>query len=113
MAVLKRKFAAPSAQARACAVCIPDGAQLVLHGITTALQQIYCLSATEPVKFRQLSANAQTYRDAVEFKNGVKIRLQDLEEGQSVEVLALSSEKTGMEDTIAIPGEVIQWPDGL
>ena len=36
--------------------------------------------------------NAQTYRDAVEFKNGLKLRLQDLEEGQSVEVLALFRE---------------------
>ena len=46
--------------------------------------------------FRQLSANAGTYRDTVEFKNGVKVRLQDLEEGQSVKVLALSSEKAGV-----------------
>jgi len=30
--------------------------------------------------------NAQTYRDAVEFKNGVKVRVQESEEGQSVEV---------------------------
>ena len=57
--------------------------------------------------------HAETYRDAVEFKNGVKVRLQELEEGQSVEVLALSSEKTGMEDTIAMPQEIVQWQDSL
>ena len=39
-----------------------------------------------------------TYRDAVEFKNGVTLRLQDLEEGQSVEVLALSSGKAGVRE---------------
>jgi len=53
---------------------------------------------TEAVTFRQLSANAETYRDAVEFKNGLKVRLQDLEEGQSVDVLALSSEKAGVRE---------------
>jgi hypothetical protein len=57
------------------------------------LQQTYALSANEGVTFRQLSAEAATYRDAVEFGNGVKVRLQDLEEGQTVAILALSSEE--------------------
>ena len=47
--------------------------------------------------FRQLSANAGTYRDAVEFRNGVKVRLQELNEGQEMEVVALSSEKVGIQ----------------
>src|SRR5213593_3906693 len=89
---LTRMFAA---QSTVCAVCIPDGAQLVLSGISSALQQAYGLSATEAVTFRQLSANAGTYRDAVEFRSGMKVRLQDLQEGQSVEVVALSPEKGG------------------
>lgn len=80
------------AQPKECAVCIPDGARLMLHGISPTLQAAHGLSTTETVTFRQLSTEAHTYRDAVEFKNGVKIRLQDLEEGQSIEVLALSSE---------------------
>ena len=94
MAVLKRMFAA---KARICAVCVPDGAQLMLNGISPSLQQAYDLCTTEAVTFRQLSANAGTYRDAVEFKNGVKVRLQDLEEGQTVRVLALSTEKAGVQ----------------
>lgn len=93
MAILRRKFAA---QSRLCAVCIPDGAKLMLRGISPTLQRTHGLSTTEAVTFRQLSANAGTYRDAVEFRNGVKVRLQDLEEGQGVEVLALSSEKAGV-----------------
>ena len=97
MAALKRMFAA---QPRDCAVCIPDGAQLMLRGVSPSLRQIHSVSATEPVTFRQLSANAGTYRDAVEFKNGVKIRLHDLEEGQSVEVLTLSSEKAGVREEV-------------
>jgi hypothetical protein len=94
IAALKGIFAQP----RVCAVCIPDGAQLVLHGISPALQQVHALAAAEAVTFRQVSANAGTYRDAVEFRNGVKVRLQELEEGQQVEVLALSSEKAGVQE---------------
>ena len=40
---------------------------------------------------------AQTYRDAVEFRNGMRVRLQELEDGQQVEVLALSSEKAELQ----------------
>jgi hypothetical protein len=90
LAALKRIFAGP----QACAVCVPDGAKLMLHGISPKLQEAHGLNSTEPVTFRQLSEQAQTYRDAVEFRNGVRVRLQELEEGQRVEVLTLSSEKT-------------------
>jgi hypothetical protein len=99
MAVLKKIWAG---QPSVCAVCIPDGAQLVLQGISPTLQQAHDFCATEAVTFRQVSANAGTYRDAVEFKNGVKVRLQDLEEGQSVEVLALSSEETSVREKIIL-----------
>jgi len=90
MANLKRTFAA---QPRVCAVCIPDGAKLMLYGISSKLHKAHGLGSTETVIFRQLSAEAQTYRDAVEFRNGVRVRLQELEDGQRVEVLTLSSEK--------------------
>src|SRR5437867_12500661 len=44
MANLKRTFAArPSV----CAVCIPDGAQLMLHEISPTFQQVHGLSTTE------------------------------------------------------------------
>jgi hypothetical protein len=91
LAALKRMFAA---QPQACAVCVPDGAKLVLHGISSMLQEAHGLNSAESVTFRQLSEQAQTYRDALEFRNGVRVRLQELEEGQRVEVLTLSSEKT-------------------
>ena len=101
MAVLKSVFAAKS---RVCAVCVPDGAQLLLHEISPSLQQTYDLCTTEAVTFRQLSAEAQTYRDAVEFRNGVRVRLQELEDGQRVEVLALSSEKAGVREKVHSAG---------
>ena len=90
--MLKSFFAFPG-QSKACAVCIPDGAKLMIYGISPTLQQTHGLNSAEAVTFRQLSAEAQTYRDAVEFRNGVRVRLQDLDEGQRVEVLTLSSEK--------------------
>jgi hypothetical protein len=95
MAALKTMFVVHSEE---CAVCIPDGARLMLGGISPALQQAHGVSTAEPVTFRQLSANAATYRDAVEFKNGVKLRLQDLAEGQTVVVLALSLEEAGAQE---------------
>jgi hypothetical protein len=95
MAILKIVFADRSAE---CAVCIPDGAKLVLRGISTGLQQTHGLRATEEVTFRQLSANASTYRDGIEFKNGVKLRLQDLEVGQIIDVLALSPEEIDIQE---------------
>ena len=79
-------------QTQECAVCIPDGAQLLLSGISARLRQQHGLTASEHVTFRQLSADAAVYRDAVEFASGVRVRLQELDAGQSVEVLALSSE---------------------
>jgi len=95
MAILRRIFAVES---RECAVCIPDGAKLMLSGIPPGIQQAHDLCGTEAAIFRQLSADAATYRDAVEFENGAKVRLQDLEEGQSVEVLALSADEAGMRE---------------
>ena len=95
IAIFERIFAP---QPRVCAVCVPDGARLLLHGISPALQHAHDLSATETVTFRQLSANAGTYRDAVEFRNGVKVRLQELNEGQRIEVLALSSDTVSVQE---------------
>jgi hypothetical protein len=95
MGFLKVLFATPSEE---CAVCIPDGARLVLGRISAALQEAHGLLSTENVTFRQLSANAATHRVAVEFKNGVKLRLQDLDEGQAAEVLSLSSEEADVQE---------------
>ena len=86
-----RKFFAIENQA--CAVCVPDGARLMVYGIPQRLQAAHGLSSDEAVTFRQLSLDVQTYRDAMEFKNGVRVRLQEFDEGQRVEVLALSSER--------------------
>jgi len=94
LAAVKKFFAA---EPEVCAVCVPDGAKLMVHGIPQRLQEAHCLSADEAVTFRQLSLEAHTYRDAVEFRNGVRVRLPELDNGQQVEVLALSPEKAKVE----------------
>src|SRR5262249_39697001 len=93
MAALKKFLAA---ETQACAVCVPDGARLMVYGLSPRLQEAYGLSSAEAVTFRQLSLDAHTYRDAMEFPSGVLVRLQELDEGQTVEVLALSSENVGI-----------------
>lgn len=75
---------------RECAVCIPDGAKLMIH-FSEYFQEIFNLSSVEMVTFRQLSGRAMTYRDALEFADGYSILLQQLEEGQRLQVLSISS----------------------
>ena len=73
-----------------CAVCIPPGAHLRLEDIPTRLQHEYNVGTSEEVTFTQISALANSYRDAVRFSNGCEVRLQELREGQRVTVLDLS-----------------------
>jgi hypothetical protein len=73
------------------AVCIPPGAHLILKAIPGFMQQTYGLEKEEGAVFVQINADENTYRDAVRFHNGTRIRLQDLRVGQIVEVLSLAS----------------------
>jgi len=72
------------------AVCIPPGAQLLLQDIPIDLERSLKVGWAEEVTFTQLTAAANTYRDAVRFNNGNEIYLQELREGQRVKVLHLS-----------------------
>lgn len=73
------------------AVCIPPGARLILHDVPARLQKELDLSSEEEVKFVQLSATENQHRDAVLFRNGAKLRLQELSVGQRVEVVDLGN----------------------
>jgi hypothetical protein len=97
-------------QTQECAVCIPDGARLLLSGISSRLRQQHRLGPSEHVTFRQLSADAAVYRDAVEFASGARIRIQELEEGQSFEVVALSAEDRAVPEVL-LEEEVSDQPD--
>ena len=73
-------------------VCIPPGARLLIRDISARLQY-ECGFREELAEavFTQISADANSFRDAVRFQNGVVVLLQRLHEGQSVRVLDLSS----------------------
>ena len=74
------------------AICIPPGTRLILQDIPQSLQRDLEVGPTEEVTFTQLTAAANTFRDAVRFRNGREVLLQELREGQRVKVLNLSAE---------------------
>ena len=52
------------------------------------------MGAAEEVTFAQQSAEAYQYRDAIRFQNGREMLLQQLQCGQRVDVLSLSSSES-------------------
>lgn len=78
---------------RTPAVCVPPGARLVLKDIPKGLQRELGVGEVEEVKFVEISAEVNTYRDAIRFKNGRQLLLQALREGQRVTVLSLMPEE--------------------
>ena len=72
------------------AVCIPPGARLHVQDIPMRMQQELSIGPAEDATFTQISAAVNSYRDAVRFRNGREVRLQELREGQRVRVLDLS-----------------------
>lgn len=87
---LLKEFFNPPVACAVPAVCIPPGARLQVREIPQRLQQGLGVGPTEDVTFTQLSAAANTYRDALHFANGRDIRLQELREGMPVMVVDLS-----------------------
>jgi len=63
---------------------------LLLQDIPIDLERSLKVGWAEEVTFTQLTAAANTYRDAIRFKNGNEIYLQELREGQRVKILHLS-----------------------
>ena len=74
------------------ALCVPPAARLVLRDVDAGLRRKYGLSAEEEVKFVQLSADPNTYRDAICFRSGTVLRLQELPVGQRATVLDLAGD---------------------
>jgi hypothetical protein len=81
------------------AVCMPPGAHLVVEDIPAYLHRAIGVGAIELVTFTRITAPgnsfgrfaaAGSYRDAVRFKNGREVRLQELCEGQRMWVMDLS-----------------------
>ncbi len=84
-----KAFFNPVEACRVTAVCVPPGARLKLHDLSPEFQRDNHVRAEEEVKFEQLTAAVNTYRDAVCFENGRKVRLQHLPEGLRVTVTNL------------------------
>jgi hypothetical protein len=81
------------------AVCIPPGAVLMLFDIPATLQARYGVESLEEVRFVQTSAAENRHRDAVCFRTGHTVRLQDLTIGQRVEVIDLGNSAEEMPGT--------------
>jgi hypothetical protein len=73
------------------AVCIPPGAQLFMSHIPEGLRRKFTLQAVEDITFVQLTADADRYRDGIQFQNGKHALLQEITEGVRFEVLSLAS----------------------
>lgn len=85
-----RNFFSPPRLTTVPAVCIPPGARLRLEEIPKRIQFDLDVEPSEEVVFTQLTAAVNTYRDAVRFHNGYRVRLQDLSGGVRAKVLDLS-----------------------
>ena len=81
------------AEKRVPAVCIPPDSRLVLHDIPKSLQRELSVGEIEEVQFIEITAEVNTYRDAVRFKNCRQALLQQLREGQRVQVLSIGIEE--------------------
>lgn len=90
------------AEKRVPAVCIPPGSRLILSDIPKSLQRELGVGETEEVQFMEISAEVNTYRDAVRFHNGRQALLQQLREGQRVQVIAVGLEEFA-------PAQTSEW----
>jgi hypothetical protein len=86
---LKSFFAGSDRPEPIPAVCVPPGAQLFVKNIPPDLRHRHSVNQEEEAVFTQLSAEVNTYRDAIRFYNGSLVRLQGLHEGMPVRVLSL------------------------
>ena len=67
----------------------------MVKNIPADLQRRFCVSHEEAVLFTQISADFNSYRDAVRFHSGCEVRLQELCEGIQVQVLSLENLPAG------------------
>ena len=76
------------------AVCIPPGAKLLLRDIPLRIQRELGVGAVEDVVFTQLTAEANTHRDALRFSNGSELLLQRFDPGQRVDIVSVCPAET-------------------
>jgi hypothetical protein len=100
---IKSIFDDSSVLPAATAVCVPPGAQLILKNVPPDLQRRWKVQEEEGVFFVQLSAEVDRYRDAVRFRSGREVLLQELYEGMPVQVLSLGNATPEHESEFVLP----------
>ena len=86
---VKAFFDLPSQIATPPAVCVPPGTQMIVRNIPADLQRRFRINQEEPAVFTQISSEFNSYRDALRFRADCEVRLQELREGVTAEVLSL------------------------
>ena len=92
---------------RVPAVCLPPGAHLFMNHIPEVLRLKCALQAVEDVTFVQLSADANRYRDGIQFRNGKQVLLQEIAEGVRFEVLSLACRQEKEAEPQRVPDPVV------
>lgn len=100
---VKSIFEDVSGSQAATAVCVPPGAQLILKNVPEDLRRLWKIEEEESVFFLQISANVNSYRDALHFRNGREVLLQSLREGIRVHVLSLGDASADSEKDLFVP----------
>jgi hypothetical protein len=86
-----KEFLDPAVTPSVPAVCVPPGARLLIQDIPANLQRECGIHKdVEEAVFTQITAAANSFRDAVRFPSGLPILLQRFGEGQRVRVLDVS-----------------------
>ena len=105
---IKNLFAPASDCRSVLAICVPPGARLVLKSIPMDLRCKWSVGADESVFFMQTSAEVNIYRDALHFRTGRQVLLQELREGMRVTVVSLGGDFSGdPKAALAVP---TGWP---
>jgi hypothetical protein len=86
------------------AVCVPPGASLVLKNVPADLRREWNIEEGEGVRFVQISANVNAYRDALQLPNGRQVLLQEIRQGMRLQVVSWGGTDAEVEE---IPHQMV------
>jgi hypothetical protein len=84
-------------------VCIPPGTQLLLRSVPENLQRKWNIAEEESAVFVQTSAEPHQYRDAIHFRHGPPVSLQNLRQGMRVQILSLGGASSDPDNEFVQP----------
>jgi hypothetical protein len=100
---LKRILESAVNPLRGTVVCIPPGTQLLLRSVPENLQRKWNIAEEESAVFVQTSAEPHQYRDAIHFRHGPPVSLQNLRPGMRVQILSLGGESDDRDQEFVRP----------